>query len=411
MLVTEPLSIAGNVLDARVARLRRRADGLERRGRQAAGADRAMPDGRRRGRVHPPRARARAADLGPRRRPQPRRARRRRRRADDRPVADEARRRRPPWHASRRSSRACCSASSTAPRRSTASPSPRGTVSHTGVAGLTLGGGIGWLQRKHGLTIDSLLEVELVTADGEIVRASEDENADLFWAVRGAGANFGVVTEFVFRLHEVGPMVTGGLMLFPFEQARGDPARRARRPRLRAGRADDRARARHRAAAAAVSGGALGQARRRDRADVRRRSRRGAASDRAAAGARRADARHRRPDAVRRAAVHARRDRAARPAQLQRRRDPRGARGRRDRRAARGLRLGAVAAVARDPHADGRRRPARAGDRDGIRPARRRLAGVGDRDLAAGRGRDGERRVGPRGARARWSRTRPRAPT
>jgi FAD/FMN-containing dehydrogenase len=96
---------------------------------------------------------------------------------------------------------------------------PAGTVSHTGVAGLTLGGGIGWLQRKHGLTIDSLLEVELVTAGGEVVRASENENADLFWAVRGAGANFGVVTEFVFRLHEVGPMVTGGIMLFPFEQA------------------------------------------------------------------------------------------------------------------------------------------------------------------------------------------------
>ncbi len=96
---------------------------------------------------------------------------------------------------------------------------PAGTVSHTGVAGLTLGGGIGWLMRKHGLTIDNLLEVELVTADGEIVRASNDENEDLFWGMRGAGANFGVVTEFVFRGQEVGPLVLGGLLLYPFEQA------------------------------------------------------------------------------------------------------------------------------------------------------------------------------------------------
>jgi len=96
---------------------------------------------------------------------------------------------------------------------------PAGTVSYTGVAGLTLGGGIGWLMRKHGLTIDSLLEVELVTADGDLLRANADENADLFWAVRGAGSNFGVVTEFVFRIPEVGPMVQGGLLLHPFERA------------------------------------------------------------------------------------------------------------------------------------------------------------------------------------------------
>lgn len=96
---------------------------------------------------------------------------------------------------------------------------PAGTVSHTGVAGLTLGGGIGWLMRKHGLTIDSLRAVELVTADGDLVRASEDDEPDLFWAVRGAGANFGVVTRFEFDLHRVGPIVMSGPLLFRLERA------------------------------------------------------------------------------------------------------------------------------------------------------------------------------------------------
>ena len=96
---------------------------------------------------------------------------------------------------------------------------PVGVVSHTGVAGLTLGGGMGRLQRKLGLTIDSLLAVELVTADGRVVRASEDENPELFWGMRGAGANFGVVTSFEFLLHPFDGTVTHGTVTHPIERA------------------------------------------------------------------------------------------------------------------------------------------------------------------------------------------------
>ncbi len=85
-----------------------------------------------------------------------------------------------------------------------------GIVGHTGVAGLTLGGGIGWLMRKHGLTIDNLLAAEVVTAEGSIIRASRDVHPNLFWALRGGGGNFGVVTSFQFALHPVGPTVTAG---------------------------------------------------------------------------------------------------------------------------------------------------------------------------------------------------------
>jgi hypothetical protein len=97
---------------------------------------------------------------------------------------------------------------------------PAGVVGHTGVGGLTLGGGMGWLTRRFGLTIDHLRSVELVTADGEIRRASAQEHPDLFWAVRGGGGNFGVVTEFEFDLVETGPMVQVGLMFWGLEQGR-----------------------------------------------------------------------------------------------------------------------------------------------------------------------------------------------
>lgn len=94
-----------------------------------------------------------------------------------------------------------------------------GAISTTGVAGLTLGGGWGWLQGKHGLALDNLLSVEIVLADGSAVKASLTENPDLFWAVRGAGANFGVVTSLTFQLHPVGPLVVGGLVAHPFDHA------------------------------------------------------------------------------------------------------------------------------------------------------------------------------------------------
>jgi FAD/FMN-containing dehydrogenase len=95
---------------------------------------------------------------------------------------------------------------------------PAGVVSHTGIGGLTLGGGMGWLTRQAGLSIDNLLSAQVVTADGQIQRAAADENADLFWAIRGGGGNFGVVTEFEFRLHEVGPTVQLGLLFWGLEQ-------------------------------------------------------------------------------------------------------------------------------------------------------------------------------------------------
>ena len=97
---------------------------------------------------------------------------------------------------------------------------PVGINSTTGIAGLTLGGGFGWLTRKYGMTIDNLVSVDMITADGKKIRASENENSDLFWALRGGGGNFGVVTQFEFQLFPVGPEILAGLIVFPFSQAR-----------------------------------------------------------------------------------------------------------------------------------------------------------------------------------------------
>ncbi len=101
---------------------------------------------------------------------------------------------------------------------------PSGIVTHTGVAGLTLGGGIGWIMRKHGLSVDRLRSVDLVTAEGELVHASAEENAELFWGLRGGGGNFGIVTEFEFECVPLGPQVLAGPLIWPMTQS-GDVLR------------------------------------------------------------------------------------------------------------------------------------------------------------------------------------------
>ena len=92
--------------------------------------------------------------------------------------------------------------------------------SPTGIAGLTLGGGIGWLMRKCGLAVDNLLSADVVLADGRFLTCNVTEHADLFWGLRGGGGNLGLVTSFEYRLHLVGPVVTGGVILYPAERAR-----------------------------------------------------------------------------------------------------------------------------------------------------------------------------------------------
>ena len=96
---------------------------------------------------------------------------------------------------------------------------PTGINSTTGMAGLTLGGGFGWQSRKRGLTIDNLVGVDVVLASGELVQANAERNPDLFWALRGGGGNFGIVTSFEYRLHPLGPEVLAGLVVYPFDQA------------------------------------------------------------------------------------------------------------------------------------------------------------------------------------------------
>ena len=119
-----------------------------------------------------------------------------------------------PWR-----SRASFWASSTRATQAFGLATPLGTVSVTGIAGLTLGGGISWLNGKYGLACDNVIAADVVTADGELLRASATENPDLFWAIRGGSGNFGVVTSFVYQLHPVGPLLTGSLV-FPPAQTR-----------------------------------------------------------------------------------------------------------------------------------------------------------------------------------------------
>ncbi len=164
---------------------------------------------------------------------------------------------------------------------------PLGINSTTGVAGLTLGGGFGWLTRRHGMTIDNLLGATVVTADGAIRGVSATREPDLFWALRGGGGNFGVVTSFEFQLHPVGPEVYAGLVVYPFAQAR--QVLRAWRDftATRAGRAE-RLGGAAQGAAAALPAGVGARHRGRDpparplRQRRRRRARRGAGAARSA---------------------------------------------------------------------------------------------------------------------------------
>ena len=145
-----------------------------------------------------------------------------------------------------------------------------GIVTHTGIAGLTLGGGIGWLMRRHGATVDNLLGAEVVTADGEAC-VSAPSDPELLWGLRGGGGNFGVVTAFEYRLHAVGPTVLAGPLYYALEDAPGGPALLPRLHRRRARRADDDRQPAPGAAAAGAAARAARPAGRGDRGVLGRR--------------------------------------------------------------------------------------------------------------------------------------------
>ena len=145
-----------------------------------------------------------------------------------------------------------------------------GLVSTTGLGGFTLGGGIGWLLRKHGLTCDNLVCADVVTADGRLVHASAEQNSDLFWALRGGGGNFGVVTSLEYALHPVGPTVLGGLVFFPGDAARQVLTGWRELTSVDARRADIAGRPHHRAAGSVPAGVGARQTDRGRRRDVLR---------------------------------------------------------------------------------------------------------------------------------------------